>query len=215
VLGRDADSSKRTWRSDTVVVTVATKPHVVAPTTTRWRATIGAMTVYSATQAANVCQVSLRTVQRRIPQLEAAGAWKDADGKWCIPVEAMATAGLSPGRPTPPDKPLRQQLRQPNLSQDMSHDTKSEAETAEWRLRADLEVAQWRRRAEVAEALAAERERVIAAQALALKMLEAAPPTAPHSPPPTPPAAPEPSPDPAISRRPFWFRRRRPQPAHN
>ncbi|MCH9729982.1 MAG: hypothetical protein K0U84_09975 [Actinomycetia bacterium] len=171
------------------------------------------MTVYSATQAANVCQVSLRTVQRRIPQLEAAGAWKDVDGKWCIPVEAMTAAGLAPGRPAPPDKPLRQQLRQPNLSQDMSHDTTAEAETAEWRLRADLEVAQWRRRAEVAEALAVERERIIAAQALALKMLEAAPPTAPHSPPPTPPAVPEPSPDPAAAgRRPFWFRRRRPQP---
>lgn len=119
------------------------------------------MTVYTAAQAAIVSQVSLRTVQRKIVQLEAAGAWKDASGQWRIPVEAMQAVGLSPGRPAPPDKRGDNLLRQPANSDMLSQ------------LRA--EVAAWRRRAEVAEAQAAERERVIEIQQMALRMLDAAP----------------------------------------
>jgi len=151
------------------------------------------MTVYTAAQAATVCQVSLRTVQRKTSQLEAAGAWKDATGQWCIPVEAMRAAGLSPGRPAPPDKRGDNSLRQHanpdkgsgnSLRQHPTPDVVSQlrAEVAALRLQA-IEVAEWRRRAEVAEAQAAERERTIQAQAQALRMLEAAPRTESAQPP--------------------------------
>ena len=61
------------------------------------------MSVYTAAQAASVCGVSLRTIQRKMTQLETAGAWKDAAGQWHIPVAAMQEAGLTPGRPSAPD----------------------------------------------------------------------------------------------------------------
>ena len=127
------------------------------------------MSVYTASQAAAVCGVSLRTVQRKIPQLEAAGAYKDAAGQWHIPVAAMRAAGLSPGRPSAPDADSDTGLRQ----RDNDGATLSQLQK---------EVAELRRRAEVAEALAAERERVLAerdrvieAQARTLLMLESRP----------------------------------------
>jgi len=85
---------------------------------------------------------------------------------------------------------------------------------AEQQMTTDL--AEWRRRAEVAEVQAAERQKIIEIQDRALRMLEDAPPPAPSSSHLTP-AAPEPSPPaaPATDRRPFWFRRRRPQLVHN
>ena len=118
------------------------------------------MTVYTAAQAATVCQVSLRTVQRKTPQLEAAGAWKDATGQWRIPVDAMRAVGLSPGRPAAPDKEGDKPLRQPATTPDTVSQLRAE-------------VAQWRRRAEIAEAQAAERERIIETQQMALRMLNA------------------------------------------
>ena len=132
-----------------------------------------AMSVYTVTQTANLCQVSLRTVQRRMPQLQAAGAWKNTEGKWSIPVEAMTAAGLTPGRP------VRQQRRQQRghraMSQLESEVTRLKAEAVE----SQLQAAEWRRRVEVAEAIATERERIIKTQALALKMLEPPPPPTP------------------------------------
>lgn len=118
------------------------------------------MTVYTAAQAATVCQVSLRTVQRKTLQLEAAGAWKDATGQWRIPVDAMRAVGLSPGRPAAPDKAGDKPLRQPATTPDTVSQLRAE-------------VAQWRRRAEIAEAQAAERERIIETQQMALRMLNA------------------------------------------
>lgn len=133
--------------------------------------TIGGVSVYTAAQAASVCGVSVRTVQRKFPQLEAAGAWKDGAGQWHIPVEAMRSAGLSPGRPTAPDSGGDMSLRhRDNVADTVSHLSGSDV-VEELR----SEVAEWRRRAEVAEAQAAERERVIEAQRMALKMLETAP----------------------------------------
>lgn len=199
---------------------------------------IVAMTVYTAAQAANVCQVSLRTVQRRIPQLEAAGAWKDTEGKWRIPVEAMSAAGLCPGRPAAPEKSLRQSLRQHDSRNPDSHDnsydntdTPSSAATptastttttppstpiarvvaAEEVRRLEAEVAGWRRRAEVAEVQAAERTRMIETQAIALRALEAAVTQLQLTTTPHPATS---TPDPATTpRRRSWFRRR-PQPVH-
>lgn len=70
------------------------------------------MSVYTASQAASVCGVSVRTIQRRSSQLEAAGAWKDAAGQWHIPLAAMREAGLVPGRPSAPDAAPDMALRQ-------------------------------------------------------------------------------------------------------
>ncbi|MCH9733497.1 MAG: hypothetical protein K0U78_02925 [Actinomycetia bacterium] len=197
------------------------------------------MTVYTAAQAANVCQVSLRTVQRRIPQLEAAGAWKDTEGKWRIPVEAMSAAGLCPGRPAAPEKSLRQSLRQHDSDYVNSHDNSYDntdttssgatpiatttatppppppttpvvAEAEVRRLKA--ETADWRRRAEVAEAQAAERSRIIETQAIALRALEAAVTQLQLT---TAPHQAISTPDRATtSRRRSWFRRR-PQSVHD
>ncbi len=140
------------------------------------------MTVYSAAQAARVCQVSLRTVHSRTPQLEAAGAWKDAEGHWHIPVEAMQAAGLSPGRPKPPDSGDDSASRLDDTGTDIVSQLR-------------VEVAVWRLRAEVAENQALECERVI--QAHGLKMLE------------TPPAGSGPPPPaPVTTGRSSWFRRR-------
>lgn len=128
------------------------------------------MSSYSLGQAATVCQVSARTIQRKLGGLEQAGAWKDAAGHWHIPVVAMAAVGLSPGRPAAPDTTgdmtPDMSLRQRDSVYDSDDDTVAQ-------LRA--EVAEWRRRAEVAEVHATERERVIEAQAVTLKMLEAKP----------------------------------------
>lgn len=70
------------------------------------------MSVYTAAQAASVCGVSVRTIQRRASQLEAAGAWKDAAGQWHIPLAAMREAGFAPGRPSAPDADPDMSLRQ-------------------------------------------------------------------------------------------------------
>ncbi|MCH9729470.1 MAG: hypothetical protein K0U84_07310, partial [Actinomycetia bacterium] len=177
-------------------------------------------------------------VQRRIPQREAAGAWTDTEGKWRIPVEALAAAGLCPGRPAAPEKSLRQSLRQHDSRYVDSHDnsydnmdTPSSAATpiastttttlpstptarvvaeAEVR-RLEAEVADWRRRAEVAEVQAAERTRIIETQAIALRALEAAVTQLQLT---TTPHQATSTPDPATTpRRRSWFRRR-PQPVH-
>lgn len=148
------------------------------------------MAVYSIDQVAAVCQVSTRTVQRRLPQLEAAGAWKGADGKWRVPIEAMAAAGLKPGQPARPDAVVGQPLRHHDMSHDKSYD--SEVEVLRVKAEAEQQIAEWRRRAEVAEALAAERERIINTQAMALRMLEAAPAQPPAAEP-TEPATPAPA----------------------
>lgn len=144
------------------------------------------MTVYTAAQAATVCGVSVRTVQRKFRQLEAGGAWKDAAGQWHIPVEAMRSAGLSPGRPTLPDSGGDMSLRQ----RDNVADTVSQVSGPQVVEELRAEVAEWRRRAEVAEAQAAERERVIETQRMALKMLEATPAQPPADPVSEPPLTP-------------------------
>lgn len=152
-------------------------------------ATIEAMSVYNQHQAAAVCGVSVRTLQRRLPALEAAGAWKDASGQWHITLDALRAAGMAPGRPAGPpathttadDTPRRQHDATGAL-------TRQQAELDQ----ANREIAEWRRRAELAEALAAERARTIDAQALALRALTTHHPTQPTPAQTPPPPAPTP-----------------------
>ena len=139
------------------------------------------MSVYTATEAATLCGVSLRTVQRKSAQLEAAGAWKDTSGQWHIPMAAMRTSGLVPGRPTGPDTTPRGISMRQHDTADSVTAIIARYKAAEQQLTTD--VAEWRRRAEVAEVQAAERQKIIDIQDRALRMLENAPPPAPVQPP--------------------------------
>lgn len=53
---------------------------------------------FTITEAAAACAVSRKTITRKLPDLQAAGAEKDDDGIWRIPVEALLALGLHPGR---------------------------------------------------------------------------------------------------------------------
>lgn len=134
-------------------------------------------------EAAKVCGVSVSTLRRKRPELEAHGAAQTAKG-WRIPVTALIALGLMDrttdthhdGRHdssltptmTPPDDALIAQL-------DALRKALADAE----------------RRAAVAEAVATERERTIQTQAMALRMLEGSKNPAP-APAKTQPASPLP-----------------------
>ena len=125
---------------------------------------LAAMTAtFTVAAAATVCGVSVRTIQRRREALEAAGAWRDGLGRWQIPVEALAAVGLRPGAA---DTVVP--------GRDKSHDTAT----------VDADLAALRLRAEVAEARVAGLERLVEAQTMALRQLEArhAAATAPAAP---------------------------------
>ncbi len=173
------------------------------------------MSVYNAVEAAKLCGVSLRTVQRKSAQLEAAGAWKDSSGQWQIPMAAMRTSGLVPGRPTGPDPVPRDTAIRQRDSADSVTAVIARYKAIEQQMVADL--AEWRRRAEVAEAQAAERQKTIEIQDRAMRMLENGQQQPATSTPVMQAASPEPPPDPeqppAVARRRSWFRRRS-QPVH-
>lgn len=150
-------------------------------------------------EAAKACGVSVSTLRRKRPDLEANGAVQTDKG-WRIPVTALIALGLM-GRTT-------------DASHDALHETPvtptktphSDALTEELHaLRSKLADAE--QRAAVAEAIAAERERMIESQAMALRMLgagaskprEDAHDVRQDDVPDTPPAQPEPRPT-------FWSR---------
>jgi hypothetical protein len=109
-------------------------------------------------EAASACGVSVSTLRRKRTQLKELGAAETARG-WQIPVTALITLGLMD-----------------RVTEAPSRDTHPDALTGELdSLRSQLAAAE--QRAAVAEAIAAERERVIQTQAMALRMLEAAVPT--------------------------------------
>ncbi len=179
----------------------------VTPVSWRQRSHHQAVTIYTQQQAATVCGVSVRTLQRRIPALESAGAWKDATGQWHITLDALREAGFTPGRPSAPDPASRpghvSRTRQSDTAAADARVAELEREMTEWRRYVEMDIAEWRRRAELAEALAAERARTIDAQALALRAL-----TAHHT-------DPTPAPAPAPPHRTLWtrLRHRHPLPA--
>ena len=108
--------------------------------------------VYGQAEAAAICGVSLRTIQRHRGSLEAAGAWRDRTGRWQIPVTALAAAGFRPGRADVVSRPAGAESR--------------DAATA------DVEIAALRLRAEVAEARLEELRQLVEVQAQALRQLE-------------------------------------------
>jgi hypothetical protein len=117
-------------------------------------------------EAARACGVSESTIRRRRAELLELGASHGAKG-WSIPIPALVQLGLMPPT-TGPDT-----VKAPEPSQDspvepvVAPSTQAEVEA----LREALTAAELR--AAVAEARAEERERIITAQAQALRMLEA------------------------------------------
>jgi len=122
---------------------------------------------FTVSQAAEVCQVSRKTITRRYDQLKLGGAYKDKAGQWAIPVAALLHAGLTPGRPAAPDTVPSTQASA--LGQ---QDTATGLRVAEL----EAQVTEYRHRAEVAEQLAAERSARVEDLRQALRMLEASRP---------------------------------------
>ena len=122
---------------------------------------------FTVAQAAEVCQVSRKTITRRYDQLKLGGAYKDKAGQWAIPVAALLHAGLTPGRPAAPDTVPSTQASA--LGQ---QDTATGLRVAEL----EAKVTEYRHRAEVAEQLAAERSARVEDLRQALRMLEASRP---------------------------------------
>jgi hypothetical protein len=116
-------------------------------------------------EAAKACGVSVSTLRRKRPELAANGAAQTANG-WRIPVTALIALGLMD--------------RTTDARHESQHDSPMTPTTTAPvdALTAQLDalrtaLADAERRAAVAEAVAAERERTIQTQAMALRMLEA------------------------------------------
>ncbi len=98
---------------------------------------------FTVSQAADLCQVSRKSVTRRMSALQDHGAVKDSLGQWVIPVEALLAVGLRPGRPSGPTQ------GEPVPPPDVGHVSHPEPVTPTAIV---AEMAEYRRRAEVAEA---------------------------------------------------------------
>lgn len=119
-------------------------------------------------EAAKACGISVSTLRRKRGDLEDAGAIATPAG-WRIPITALVSLGLMPATTPPPEEPRMAPTMQPPAGGgNAPADTLREELDA---LRSRLVAAE--QRAAVAEAIAHERERVIEAQATALRMLEA------------------------------------------
>lgn len=119
-------------------------------------------------EAAKVCGVSVSTIRRKRQELVDLGASQTAKG-WQIPVTALIALGLMERTTPPADTPSAIARDAPSDAPGLpvNETLRRELET----LRSQLVEAE--RRAAVAEAVAAERERIIEAQQLSLRMLEA------------------------------------------
>ncbi len=112
---------------------------------------------FTVREAAEACQVSRRTIQRRIIDLGAHGAHMTDAGAWRIPVEALIAVGLTPGKPAAPDGAPGG----PRMVVELVTIERAEYD----RLRHDLAVARTQ---------ATERERTIDALSMAMRQIEAA-----------------------------------------
>lgn len=123
-------------------------------------------------EAALACGVSVSTIRRKRPELEKLGAAQTAKG-WHIPITALIELGLMRSVTDAPVTPVEPAVI-PALMGVMKPpvDAQRDALVGEVEaLRAKLADAE--RRAAVAEAVAVERDRIIHAQDMALRMLEA------------------------------------------
>lgn len=120
---------------------------------------------WTLSEAARRTGTSRATLLRRIESGKIPGATK-TDSGWSIGVEDLLAAGFLPDKPSPPD-PVHEHVHAPDQPP-----TGGAQRIAE--LERELAVAHAQRAA--AEQVAAERERIIQAQSVTLRMLEAAPP---------------------------------------
>ena len=155
---------------------------------------------FTVAQAADVCQVSRKTITRRYEQLKLGGAYKDKAGQWAIPVAALLLVGLRPGRPAAPDT-----VPSTPASALGQQDTATALRVAEL----EAQVTEYRHRAEVAEQLAAERSARVEDLRQALRMLEVGRPMPMPDPMPLPDPLPIPAPAPVPAPGGWWQRWRR------
>ena len=117
-------------------------------------------------EAARICGVSESTIRRRRSDLIDLGATRGAQG-WEIPIPALISLGLldrkTPAESAAPGEPSRESPVEPS----MTAQALAEIEA----LKTALAAAELR--AAVAETMAQERERIIRAQEVSLRMLEA------------------------------------------
>jgi hypothetical protein len=124
--------------------------------------------------AARACGVAVTTVRRHRDELIAHGATTDATG-WVIPVSALVVVGLMP-RTTPPDTGSDTPSATGTATPVATGVGGSELERLREELaEARIDIERQRGRAERAEAEARERDRIIDAQAVSLRLLEAGP----------------------------------------
>lgn len=114
--------------------------------------------------AAKVCGVSVSTLRRKRRDLEELGAVATSSG-WRIPITALIGTGLMPPTTPPPSLDIPSRPSE-GVGETPSNTLREELDM----LRLQLAAAE--QRAAVAEAIAAERERLIQSQAMALRMLE-------------------------------------------
>lgn len=120
--------------------------------------------------AAKACGISESTLRRKRPELLAAGARQTPKG-WSIPIPVLVELGLM-DRTTAPDAVTAPgSAQESHLGPAVTAPGLAEMEPLMTALREKLADAEMR--AAVAEAVAAERERIIEAQAQTLRMLEA------------------------------------------
>lgn len=118
-------------------------------------------------EAARECGISVSTLRRRKESLIEAGATVTPKG-WQIPIPALVSLGYL-GSTTPPPATFQETPMAP-ATEPLFENPRDTALAELDSLRARLADAE--RRAAVAEAIAGERERVIQAQAVTLRMLE-------------------------------------------
>ena len=115
--------------------------------------------VFTLKEAAEACQVSLKTIRRRRDKGDFPNSYRSASraqSPWLIPVTDLIAAGLTPGKPAPPEEPPGPAEPSP---------TELDALKAE--------NAELRKRAEIAEAVAEEREKALEDTRLALRAIAA------------------------------------------
>lgn len=132
-------------------------------------------------EAARVCGVSESTIRRRRRELVELGASRGPQG-WQIPIPALVTLGLM-DRKTPTELVKSKDVTQ---EKPREHFPEPQVSAEIEALKSALVAAELR--ASVAEATAAERERIIQVQAVALRMLEAPKGTSKKAEPETAPA---------------------------
>lgn len=119
---------------------------------------------FTVATAARECGVVEKTIRRKLNQLEQHGAERSDDGQWVIPWAALHAIGLHPGKPSGPVKSTGQPSMSSGLDQDSARERIEQLER---------QVRDEHAGRVLAEQVAAERERIIQAQAQTLRILEA------------------------------------------